>query len=49
MRGVILGGGGIWNPAWRALLEETLNLPLTQAATTWLASTGAARLAGEAG
>jgi xylulokinase len=47
-RQVILGGGGIRNPAWRALLEETLNLPLREAATTWLTPTGAARLAAAA-
>jgi xylulokinase len=45
---VILGGGGTKNPAWRTLLEETLNLPLTEASTTWLTPTGAARLAAEA-
>jgi xylulokinase len=44
-RRVILGGGGAANPAWRALLEETLGLPLTQASTTWLTPAGAARLA----
>lgn len=46
---VILGGGGARNPAWRALLEETLGLPLREAATTWLTPAGAARLAAEAG
>jgi xylulokinase len=45
---VILGGGGTKNPAWRTLLEETLNLPLTEASTTWLTPAGAARLAAEA-
>ena len=45
---VILGGGGAKNPAWRTLLEETLNLPLTEASTTWLTPAGAARLAAEA-
>ncbi|HEY1822900.1 MAG TPA: FGGY family carbohydrate kinase [Trebonia sp.] len=45
---VILGGGGTANPAWRALLEDTLALPLTRAPTTWLTPTGAARLAAEA-
>jgi xylulokinase len=44
-RRVILGGGGIGNPAWRTLLEQTLGLPLTEAPTTWLTPTGAARLA----
>jgi xylulokinase len=47
-RRVILGGGGTKNPAWRTLLEETLNLPLTQASTTWLTPAGAAGLAAEA-
>jgi xylulokinase len=46
-RRVILGGGGAANPAWRALLEETLDLPLTQASTTWLTPAGAVRLAAE--
>jgi xylulokinase len=45
---VILSGGGIRNPAWRTLLEETLGLPLTRASTTWLTPAGAARLAAEA-
>ena len=45
---VILGGGGAKNHAWRTLLEETLNLPLTEASTTWLTPAGAARLAAEA-
>jgi xylulokinase len=44
----ILGGGGARNPAWRSLLEETLELPLTEASTTWLSPTGAARIAAEA-
>ncbi len=44
-RRVILGGGGTGHPAWRALLEETLGLPLTQAPATWLTPAGAARLA----
>jgi xylulokinase len=44
-RRVILGGGGTGNPAWRALLEETIGLPLTQAPATWLTPAGAARLA----
>jgi xylulokinase len=47
-RRVILGGRGTENPAWRALLEETLNLPLAEAATTWLTPAGAARLAAQA-
>jgi xylulokinase len=42
---VILGGGGAAHPAWRALLAETLDLPLRDAPTTWLTPTGAARLA----
>jgi xylulokinase len=46
---VILGGGGTANPAWRALLREALDLPLTEASTTWLTPTGAARLAAAAG
>lgn len=45
---VLLAGGGTRNPAWRGLLEETLNLPLRQAPTTWLTPAGAARLAAEA-
>jgi xylulokinase len=47
-RRVILGGGGTRNPAWRALLAETLNLPLTRASSTWLTTAGAARLAAQA-
>lgn len=47
-RRVILGGGGTGNPAWRALLAETLGLPLREAATTWLTAAGAARLAAQA-
>jgi len=46
-RRVILGGGGIRNSAWRALLTETLDLPLRDAATNWLTAAGAARLAAE--
>ncbi len=42
---VILGGGGLERPAWRRLLEETLDLPLAQAPATWLTPAGAARLA----
>ena len=42
---VILGGGGAAHPAWRALLAETLDLPLRDISTTWLTPTGAARLA----
>lgn len=42
---VILGGGGTTHPAWRTLLEETLAMPLKPASTSWLTSTGAARLA----
>jgi xylulokinase len=44
----IIGGGGASHPAWRALLEETLDLPLTPASASWLTSAGAARLAAEA-
>jgi xylulokinase len=44
-RRVILGGGGTASPAWRALLAETLGLPLGDAPTTWLTPAGAARLA----
>ncbi|HEY1667591.1 MAG TPA: FGGY family carbohydrate kinase [Trebonia sp.] len=47
-RRVILGGGGTANPAWRALLQQVLGLPLRDAATSWLTPTGAARLAAEA-
>ena len=47
-RRVILGGGGTTHPAWRALLEETLGLPLKDAPTAWLTPAGAARLAAEA-
>lgn len=47
-RRVILGGGGAAHPAWRALLEETIGLPLNEASATWLTPTGAARLAAEA-
>ncbi|HEY6495770.1 MAG TPA: FGGY family carbohydrate kinase [Trebonia sp.] len=46
---VILGGGGARNAAWRALLEETLGLPLIEASTTWLTPAGAARLAAQDG
>jgi xylulokinase len=44
-RRVILAGGGTTHPAWRALLAETLALPLHPAPTTWLTPQGAARLA----
>ena len=44
----ILGGGGTSHPAWRALLEEVLALPLTPAPASWLTPAGAARLAAEA-
>jgi xylulokinase len=44
-RRVILGGGGTTHPGWRALLAETLDLPLGDAPTAWLTPTGAARLA----
>ena len=42
---VILGGGGTTSPAWRALLAQTLDLPLRDASASWLTPTGAARLA----
>lgn len=45
---VILGGGGIASPAWRALLAEALDVPLRDAPTTWLTPAGAARLAADA-
>jgi xylulokinase len=41
----VIVSGGITNPAWRALLAETLDLPLRDAPSTWLSPTGAARLA----
>ena len=44
----VIGGGGTSHPAWRALLEETLALPLTPASASWLTPAGAARLAAEA-
>ena len=44
-RRVILGGGGTASPAWRALLAQTLDLPIRDASTKWLTSTGAVRLA----
>jgi xylulokinase len=44
---VILGGGGTTNPAWRALLAQTLDLPLHDAPASWLTPMGAARLAVE--
>jgi xylulokinase len=47
-RRVILGGGGTAHPAWRALLAETLGLPLVPAPAAWLAPAGAARLAAAA-
>jgi xylulokinase len=47
-RRVVLGGGGIANPAWHALLAEALELPLRDASTTWLTPAGAARLAAAA-
>lgn len=46
-RRAILGGGGASHPAWRALLEEALDLPLTPAPASWLTPAGAARLAAE--
>ncbi|HEX9040393.1 MAG TPA: FGGY family carbohydrate kinase [Trebonia sp.] len=47
-RRAVIGGGGTSHPAWRALLEETLDLPLTPAPASWLTPAGAARLAAEA-
>jgi xylulokinase len=47
-RRATIGGGGASHPAWRALLEETLALPLTPAPASWLTPAGAARLAAEA-
>jgi xylulokinase len=44
----VIGGGGASHPAWRALLEETLALPLAPASASWLTPAGAARLAAEA-
>jgi xylulokinase len=44
----VIGGGGTSHPAWRALLEEALALPLTPAPASWLTPAGAARLAAEA-
>ena len=45
---VTLAGGGARHPAWRALLGQTLDLPLTPGSTTWLTPAGAARLAAHA-
>ncbi len=47
-RRAVIGGGGTSHPAWRSLLEETLELPLTPAPAGWLTPAGAARLAAEA-
>jgi xylulokinase len=47
-RRAIIGGGGAGHPAWRALLEEILGLPLTPAPASWLTPAGAARLAAAA-
>jgi xylulokinase len=47
-RRAVIGGGGTSHPAWRALLEEALDLPLTPAPASWLTPAGAARLAAEA-
>ena len=47
-RRAVIGGGGASHPAWRGLLEKTLDLPLTPASASWLTATGAARLAAEA-
>jgi xylulokinase len=44
-RRAILGGGGTTSPAWRALLAQTLDLPLRDAPASWLTPAGAARLA----
>jgi len=46
-RRVSLGGDGTTHPGWRALLAQTLDLPLCGAPTAWLTPTGAARLAAE--
>jgi xylulokinase len=45
---VILGGGGTEHPAWRALLADVLDLPLTRTSSTWLTPAGACRLAAQA-
>jgi xylulokinase len=47
-RRVLLGGGGATSAPWRALLQEALGLPVREPSTTWLTSTGAARLAARA-
>jgi xylulokinase len=47
-RRVILGGGGTAHPAWRALLEQAIGLPLVPASTAWLTPAGAAKLAAAA-
>jgi xylulokinase len=47
-RRAVIGGGGTSHPAWRGLLEETLEVPLAQAPASWLTPAGAARLAAEA-
>ncbi len=47
-RRVVLGGAGAGQPAWRALLEGTLGLPLRPAPGLWLPAAGAARLAAAA-
>ena len=47
-RRAILGGGGAGHPAWRALLEDSLGLPLRPAPAAWLTPAGAARLAAAA-
>jgi sugar (pentulose or hexulose) kinase len=43
-----MGGGGTAHPAWRALLAQTIGLPLVPASTAWLTAAGAARLAAAA-
>jgi len=47
-RRAVIGGGGTSHPAWRALLEEALDLPLTPASAGWLTPACAARLAADA-
>lgn len=47
-RDVLLAGGGTRHPAWRALLAETIGLPLHESPTPWLTVTGATMLAAAA-